>query len=62
VLSLPKTVFLLSKRDQLKVRVNIVLGPAAPPLTIKLVRLSALIPSQEVEFKPNSTLQNRLVK
>nr|XP_048337513.1 dolichyl-diphosphooligosaccharide--protein glycosyltransferase subunit 2 isoform X2 [Ziziphus jujuba var. spinosa] len=40
ILSLPATVLSLTKKDQLKVKVNTVLGSDAPPLTVKLVRAS----------------------
>ncbi|ESW34552.1 hypothetical protein PHAVU_001G162000 [Phaseolus vulgaris] len=57
VLSLPETVYSLSKRDQLKVRVNTVLGSASPPLTVKLVRAfrsdakdSVIIESKELQY------------
>ncbi|KAG4396340.1 hypothetical protein AAZX31_19G151700 [Glycine max] len=61
VLSLPATVYSLSKKDQLKVRVNTVLGSAAPPLTVKLVRAfrsdakdSAIIESKELQYDQNN--------
>ncbi|KAK4273035.1 hypothetical protein QN277_021508 [Acacia crassicarpa] len=38
ILSVPETVFSLTNQDLLKVKVNTVLGSAAPPLTVKLVR------------------------
>ncbi|KAK9083171.1 hypothetical protein Scep_029642 [Stephania cephalantha] len=38
ILSLPATVLSLTKKDQLKVKVNTVLGSSAPPLTVKLVQ------------------------
>ncbi|KAL2321062.1 hypothetical protein Fmac_030031 [Flemingia macrophylla] len=57
IVSLPATVYSLSKKDQLKVRVNTVLGSAAPPLTVKLVRAfhadakdSAIIESKELQY------------
>ncbi|QCD97751.1 oligosaccharyltransferase complex subunit delta [Vigna unguiculata] len=57
VLSLPETVYSLSKKDQLKVRVNTVLGSAAPPLTVKLVRAfrpdakdSAVFENKELQY------------
>ncbi|CAJ2632961.1 unnamed protein product [Trifolium pratense] len=57
VLSLPATVYSLSKKDQLKVTVNTVLGSAAPPLTVKLVRAfhtdakgSAVIEGKELQY------------
>ncbi|XP_004493790.1 dolichyl-diphosphooligosaccharide--protein glycosyltransferase subunit 2-like isoform X2 [Cicer arietinum] len=63
VLSLPATVYSLSKEDQLKVRVNTVLGSAAPPLTVKLVRAfhtdakgSAIIADKELQYDQSSGL------
>ncbi|WVZ07533.1 hypothetical protein V8G54_020879 [Vigna mungo] len=57
VLSLPETVYSLSQKDQLKVRVNTVLGSAAPPLTVKIVRAfrsdakdSAIFESKELQY------------
>ncbi|KAF4401580.1 hypothetical protein G4B88_001774, partial [Cannabis sativa] len=40
ILSVPATVLSLSKKNQLKVKVNTVLGSNAPSLTVKLVRAS----------------------
>ncbi|MED6206828.1 hypothetical protein PIB30_030389 [Stylosanthes scabra] len=61
VLSLPATVYSLSNKDQIKVRVNTVLGSAAPPLTVKLVRAfstgakdSAIIDNKELKYDQNS--------
>ncbi|CAI8600267.1 unnamed protein product [Vicia faba] len=63
VLSLPATVYSLSKKDQLKVTVNTVLGSAAPPLTVKLVRAfhadakhSAVIEGKELQYDQSSGL------
>ncbi|XP_020204789.1 dolichyl-diphosphooligosaccharide--protein glycosyltransferase subunit 2 [Cajanus cajan] len=57
VLSLPATVYSLSKKDQLKVRVTTVFGSAAPPLTVNLVRAvrtdakdSAIIENKELQY------------
>ncbi|KAL5561928.1 hypothetical protein UlMin_031675 [Ulmus minor] len=61
ILSVPATVISLSKKDQLKVKVNTVLGSNAPPLTVKLVRASgsgskagSVIESQELKFDKES--------
>ncbi|KAK7396442.1 hypothetical protein VNO78_17454 [Psophocarpus tetragonolobus] len=61
VLSLPATVYSLSKKDQLKVRVNTVLGSAAPPLAVKLVRAFhsdakdlSIIESKELQYDQNN--------
>ncbi|CAI8616172.1 unnamed protein product [Vicia faba] len=63
VLSLPATVYSLSKKDQLKVTVNTVLGSAAPPLTVKLVRAfhadakhSVVIEGKELQYDQSSGL------
>ncbi|XP_054820111.1 dolichyl-diphosphooligosaccharide--protein glycosyltransferase subunit 2-like [Prosopis cineraria] len=63
ILSLPATVFSLTQKDQLKVRVNTVLGAAAPPLMVKLVRAfgtgskgSAVFESKELQYEPSSGL------
>ncbi|XP_022948976.1 dolichyl-diphosphooligosaccharide--protein glycosyltransferase subunit 2-like isoform X2 [Cucurbita moschata] len=63
ILSLPATVLSLTKEDQLKVRVNTVLGSVAPQLTVKIVRafLSAskgtsIIKGQELKFDPQTGL------
>ncbi|KAH1227481.1 Dolichyl-diphosphooligosaccharide--protein glycosyltransferase subunit 2 [Glycine max] len=61
ILSLPETVYSLTKKGQLKVKVNTVLGSAAPPLTVKLVRAfstvakdSAIIDSKELRYDQES--------
>ncbi|CAL0299667.1 unnamed protein product [Lupinus luteus] len=61
ILSLPETVYSLTKKDQLKVSVNTALGSAAPPLTVKLVRAfstgakdSAVIESKELQYDKKS--------
>ncbi|KAJ1417459.1 Dolichyl-diphosphooligosaccharide--protein glycosyltransferase subunit Swp1 [Sesbania bispinosa] len=61
ILSLPETVYSLTKKGQLKVRVNTVLGSAAPPLTVKLVQAfstgakdSAVIDSKELQYNEKS--------
>ncbi|RDX94044.1 Dolichyl-diphosphooligosaccharide--protein glycosyltransferase subunit 2, partial [Mucuna pruriens] len=61
ILSLPETVYSLTKKGQLKVKVNTVLGSAAPPLTVKLVRAfssgakdSAIIDSKELQYDQKS--------
>ncbi|XP_061367464.1 dolichyl-diphosphooligosaccharide--protein glycosyltransferase subunit 2 [Gastrolobium bilobum] len=61
ILSLPETVYSLTRKVQLKVRVNTVLGSAAPPLTVKLVRAfstgakdSAIIESKELQYDAES--------
>ncbi|KEH42508.1 putative dolichyl-diphosphooligosaccharide--protein glycotransferase [Medicago truncatula] len=61
ILSLPETVYSLTKKGQLKVKVNTVLGSAAPPLTVKLVRASstgakdsAIIESKELQYDQKS--------
>ncbi|KAF7804626.1 dolichyl-diphosphooligosaccharide--protein glycosyltransferase subunit 2 [Senna tora] len=63
ILSLPTTVFSLTKKDQLKVKVNTVLGSAAPPLTVKLVRAFStdakdisIIESKELQYDSKSGL------
>ncbi|KAK2417739.1 senescence-specific cysteine protease SAG39 [Trifolium repens] len=63
VLSFPATVYSLSKKDQLKVTVNTVLGSAAPPLTFKVVRAfhtdakgSAVIEGKELQHDQSSGL------
>ncbi|XP_004495085.1 dolichyl-diphosphooligosaccharide--protein glycosyltransferase subunit 2-like isoform X2 [Cicer arietinum] len=60
ILSLPETVYSLTKKGQLKVKVNTVLGSAAPPLTVKLIRAfstgakdSAIIDSKELQYNQN---------
>ncbi|KAK7393388.1 hypothetical protein VNO78_21942 [Psophocarpus tetragonolobus] len=61
ILSLPETVYSLTKKGQLKVKVNTALGSAAPPLTVKLVRAfstgaknSAIIDSKELRYDQES--------
>ncbi|XP_027364040.1 dolichyl-diphosphooligosaccharide--protein glycosyltransferase subunit 2-like isoform X3 [Abrus precatorius] len=61
ILSIPETVYSLTKKGQLKVRVNTVLGSAAPPLTVKIVRAfstaakdSAIIDSKELQYDQKS--------
>ncbi|TQD79349.1 hypothetical protein C1H46_035088 [Malus baccata] len=61
VLSLPATVLSLTKKDQLQVKVNTVLGSSAPPLTVKLVKAfssgskaASKIASQELKFDKES--------
>ncbi|KAF7818440.1 dolichyl-diphosphooligosaccharide--protein glycosyltransferase subunit 2 [Senna tora] len=63
ILSLPATVYSLTQKDQLKVRVNTVLGSAAPPLTVKLVRAFstdakdlAITESKELQYEPKNGL------
>ncbi|XP_062164007.1 dolichyl-diphosphooligosaccharide--protein glycosyltransferase subunit 2 [Alnus glutinosa] len=63
ILSLPATVLSLTKKDQLKVKVNTVLGSSAPPLTVKLVRAfisgskdSSVIKSLELKFDPENAV------
>ncbi|XP_059459921.1 dolichyl-diphosphooligosaccharide--protein glycosyltransferase subunit 2 [Corylus avellana] len=63
ILSLPATVLSLTKKDQLKVKVNTVLGSSAPPLTVKLVRAfisgskdSSVIKSLKLEFDPENAV------
>ncbi|XP_022155085.1 dolichyl-diphosphooligosaccharide--protein glycosyltransferase subunit 2 [Momordica charantia] len=63
ILSLPATVLSLTKEDQLKVRVNTVLGSAAPHLTVKIVRAllsgskdASIIEGQELKFDPQTGL------
>lgn len=57
IVSLPSTVLSLTTRDQLKVKVNTVLGSAAPPLSVKLMQASSsgskdasVFASQELKF------------
>ncbi|KAI7995750.1 Dolichyl-diphosphooligosaccharide--protein glycosyltransferase subunit 2 [Camellia lanceoleosa] len=57
ILSLPATVLSLTREDQLKVRVNTVLGSAVPPLSVKLMQAfssgskdASIIESQELKF------------
>ncbi|KAF4387074.1 hypothetical protein G4B88_024646 [Cannabis sativa] len=61
ILSVPATVLSLSKKNQLKVKVNTVLGSNAPSLTVKLVRASksgskdgSVIESQDLKFDKES--------
>ncbi|PQM36275.1 dolichyl-diphosphooligosaccharide--protein glycosyltransferase subunit 2 [Prunus yedoensis var. nudiflora] len=61
ILSLPATVLSLTRKDQLQVKVNTVLGSSAPPLTVKLVRalssgskVASTIESQELKFDKES--------
>ncbi|XP_020207895.1 dolichyl-diphosphooligosaccharide--protein glycosyltransferase subunit 2 [Cajanus cajan] len=61
ILSLPETVYSLTKKGQLKVKVNTVLGSAVPPLTVKVVRAfstgakdSAIIDSKELQYDQES--------
>ncbi|KAG2719212.1 hypothetical protein I3760_03G257300 [Carya illinoinensis] len=63
ILSLPATVLSLTKKDQLKVKVNTVLGSSAPPLTVKLMQAfisgskdSSVIESQELRFDPENAV------
>ncbi|XP_057963619.1 dolichyl-diphosphooligosaccharide--protein glycosyltransferase subunit 2 [Malania oleifera] len=63
ILSLPATVLSLSKKDQLKVKVNTVLGSSAPPLTVKLTKASSfdskdsfIIENQELKFDPENAI------
>ncbi|CAK9171431.1 unnamed protein product [Ilex paraguariensis] len=56
ILSLPATVLSLTRNDNLKVRVNTVLGSTAPPLSVKLMQVfssgstDAAIIDQELKF------------
>ncbi|CAJ2651754.1 unnamed protein product [Trifolium pratense] len=61
ILSLPETVYSLTKKGQFKVKVSTVFGSAAPPLTVKLVRAfstgakdSAIIDSKELQYNQES--------
>ncbi|KAL5068058.1 hypothetical protein RYX36_018945 [Vicia faba] len=61
ILSLPETVHSLTKKSQLKVKVNTVLGSDAPLLTVKLVRAfstgaknSAIIENKELQYDQKS--------
>ncbi|KAJ9696950.1 hypothetical protein PVL29_008941 [Vitis rotundifolia] len=63
ILSLPATVLSLTKNDQLKVRVNTVLGSSAPPLTVKLLQAFSsssknafIIENQELKFDPENAV------
>ncbi|CAA2933566.1 dolichyl-diphosphooligosaccharide--glycosyltransferase subunit 2-like [Olea europaea subsp. europaea] len=59
ILSLPATVLSVSRKDQLKVRVNTVLGSSAPPLSVKLMQIfssgskDASVIDQELKFDPD---------
>ncbi|KAK9087474.1 hypothetical protein Syun_029868 [Stephania yunnanensis] len=61
ILSLPATVLSLTKKDQLKVKVNTVLGSSAPPLTVKLVQAFSsdkeitVLENQKLNFDPESS-------
>ncbi|KAK9146403.1 hypothetical protein Sjap_006306 [Stephania japonica] len=61
ILSLPATVLSLTKKDQLKVKVNTVLGSSAPPLTVKLVQAFSsdnkipVLENQELNADPESS-------
>ncbi|KAK3193519.1 hypothetical protein Dsin_024829 [Dipteronia sinensis] len=59
ILSLPSTVVSLTKKENLMVKVNTVLGSKAPPLTVKLVRAystsskdTSIIENKELSFDP----------
>ncbi|KAL2487994.1 Dolichyl-diphosphooligosaccharide--protein glycosyltransferase subunit 2 [Forsythia ovata] len=58
ILSLPATVLSVSRKDQLEVRVNTVLGSASPPLSVKLMQIfssgskDASVIDQELKFDP----------
>ncbi|KAI4301082.1 hypothetical protein L6164_034398 [Bauhinia variegata] len=61
ILSPSATVLSLTNKDQLKVRVNTVLGSPAPPLTVKLTRAfsigskdSAIIENKELQYDPKN--------
>ncbi|WVY97551.1 hypothetical protein V8G54_029702 [Vigna mungo] len=61
ILSVPETVYALTKKGQLKVKVNTVLGSAPPPLTVKLAHAfstgakdSAIIDSKELQYDQES--------
>ncbi|KAE8056259.1 hypothetical protein FH972_013046 [Carpinus fangiana] len=63
ILSLPATVLSWTKKDQLKVKVNTVLGSSAPPLTVKLVRAfisgskdSSVIKGLKLKFDPENAV------
>ncbi|XP_010262349.1 PREDICTED: dolichyl-diphosphooligosaccharide--protein glycosyltransferase subunit 2-like [Nelumbo nucifera] len=60
ILSLPATVLSLTQKDQMKVKVNTVLGSTSPPLTVKLVQLgsrdTSLVENQELKFDPESSV------
>ncbi|GAB2252224.1 hypothetical protein Droror1_Dr00005071 [Drosera rotundifolia] len=61
ILSLPSTVLSLTRKDQLKVSVNTVLGSSAPPVSVRLVQAaisgskeSPIINNQELRFDSGS--------
>ncbi|CDP03756.1 unnamed protein product [Coffea canephora] len=62
ILSLPSSVLSVTRKDQLKVRVNTVLGSAVPPLSVKLMQIftsgskDASIIDQELKFDPETKL------
>ncbi|KAL3517710.1 hypothetical protein ACH5RR_020299 [Cinchona calisaya] len=62
ILSLPSSVLSVTRKDQLKVRVNTVLGSAGPPLSVKLMQIftsgskDASIIDQELKFDPETKL------
>ncbi|XP_059626037.1 dolichyl-diphosphooligosaccharide--protein glycosyltransferase subunit 2 isoform X2 [Cornus florida] len=63
ILSLPSTVLSMTAKDQLKVRVNTVLGSNAPPLSVKLTQVSSssskdvsIIESQDLGFDPEQAV------
>ncbi|KAH7577686.1 hypothetical protein JRO89_XS01G0285000 [Xanthoceras sorbifolium] len=63
ILSPPSTVISLTKKENLKVKVNTVLGSKAPPLTVKLVRAystsskdTSIIDNKELSFDPEGAV------
>ncbi|KAL3531221.1 hypothetical protein ACH5RR_010543 [Cinchona calisaya] len=62
ILSLPASVLSVTRKDQLKVRVNTVFGSAAPPLSVKLMQIftsgskDASIIQKELNFDPKTEL------
>ncbi|GMH31249.1 hypothetical protein Nepgr_033092 [Nepenthes gracilis] len=61
ILSLPATVLSLTRKDQLKVRVNTVLGSSAPPLTVKILQATGsgskdapVVENEELKFDAES--------
>ncbi|XP_019165264.1 PREDICTED: dolichyl-diphosphooligosaccharide--protein glycosyltransferase subunit 2-like [Ipomoea nil] len=60
ILSLPTTVLSLTRKDQLKVHVNTVLGSSAPPLSVRLKQVfvsgskDASIVDQDLKFDPEN--------
>ncbi|XXG44001.1 hypothetical protein AAC387_Pa01g3905 [Persea americana] len=65
ILSLPATVLSLTSKDQLKVKVNTVLGLDAPPLTVQLVQAfksgskdTHAFQDQELKFDPESLIHS----